>query len=259
MENSASHVRSFEPRYYEMDRFGKATPLTMLSLFEETAFTHCEETDYGVYRLREEGLGWVLLHGTCRMDRYPGYREPFTVETRIVAARRFYGLRVFLVRDGSGALIGSCESMWTFYDVERRRPVPIPGELLSRWGCDPAAELTRSTPAFDAPDASLIDPSLRYAVRISDIDTNGHVNNVNYLEWALESVPPEVQDSHTLSLIQGVYRHQVVYGQTVSVAREDRSSGGPGRSYAMSLYAGPDRPDPVAYARTEWTLRERGG
>lgn len=256
MENAATHVRAFTPRYYEMDRFGNATPLTMLSLFEETAFTHCEETEFGVYRLREEGLGWVLLHGTCRFLRYPRFREAFTVETRIVAARRFYGLREFVVRDVAGAELGSCRSMWTFYDVDRRRPVPIPGELLSRWGCDPSVPLTRSTPAFEPPEASRVDPSRRYEVRISDIDTNGHVNNVNYLEWALESVPREVHDSHVLTLIQGVYRHQVTYGQTVSVAREDRSGGGPGLSFAMSLYAGPERPDPVAYARTEWTPRD---
>lgn len=243
-----------------MDRFGRATPLTMFSLFEETAFTHCEESGFDVYRLREDGLGWVLLHGTCRMERYPAYQEHFTVQTRVLAARRFYGLREFLVRDEAGGVIGSCRTTWAFYDVERRRPVPIPQEMLEVWCTDTSIPLSRETPRLDPPGPAAIDPIHRYRVRISDIDTNGHVNNVNYLGWALESVPQEIQDRYILSLIQGVYRHQVTYGQTVAVATEERSGDGDAeRAYSMSLFAGrPDAAaqgsqDPVAYARTEWT------
>lgn len=34
--------------------------------------------------------------------------------------------------------------------------------------------------------------------RRSDMDMNGHINNVTYLAWALETVPKEVYETHQL-------------------------------------------------------------
>ena len=34
--------------------------------------------------------------------------------------------------------------------------------------------------------------------RRSDMDMNGHINNVTYLAWALETVPIDVYLNHTL-------------------------------------------------------------
>jgi acyl-ACP thioesterase len=232
----------------------------MLSLFEETAFTHCEDTGQSVYELRDKGFGWVLLHGSFRMRHYPTYREAFTVETRLVAARRFYGLREFVVRDETGAVIGASDSVWAFYDVERRRPAPIHDWILRAWHHDPSVPLMREKPDFDPPGADRIDPARSYNVRISDIDTNGHVNNVNYLEWALEAVPLNVHEDYTLAFVEGVYRHQVAYGQTVRIARDDRSGADESLAYSLAVYAeevsaNPGTPRPVAYARTVWAPR----
>ncbi len=71
MNQPRMHVRPYRLRYYEMDTWGEATPLTMLNLFEETAFTHCEESGWDVYRLRKNGYGWILLRGSVEMYRYP--------------------------------------------------------------------------------------------------------------------------------------------------------------------------------------------
>ena len=38
----------------------------------------------------------------------------------------------------------------------------------------------------------------KQVARRSDMDMNGHINNVTYLGWALETVPPKVADSSTL-------------------------------------------------------------
>ncbi len=38
----------------------------------------------------------------------------------------------------------------------------------------------------------------KQVARRSDMDMNGHINNVTYLAWALETVPQDVYDGHTL-------------------------------------------------------------
>ena len=47
----------------------------------------------------------------------------------------------------------------------------------------------------------------KQVARRSDMDMNGHINNVTYLGWALETVPPHIADSSTLLQVQTPNRH----------------------------------------------------
>jgi acyl-ACP thioesterase len=245
MEYSPRHARAFKPRYYEMDDDGEATPTTMMSLFEDTAFSHCESTGWDVFRLREAGYGWVLMEGGFSMDRYPRYKEPFTVETWLEGAKRFYGKRGFEVKDESGATIGRARSLWVFYDLERRRPASILPEILESWRPNPKSvpergKLGGEAPAMSAADASAFD------VRALDIDTNGHVNNVRYLEWALDAIPKTAHDARKLSCIEGRFIHEVVKGQRVTPVSR-RAEDHP-LAYRLAVYASGDAADANAAA-----------
>jgi acyl-ACP thioesterase len=45
--------------------------------------------------------------------------------------------------------------------------------------------------------------------RRSDMDMNGHINNVVYLAWTLESLPDEVYDNYNLYEVRGRRRWRV--------------------------------------------------
>ncbi|MBU0929006.1 MAG: acyl-ACP thioesterase [Spirochaetes bacterium] len=271
METSPRHARAFKPRYSELDDRGETTPTAMMGLFEDAAFSHCEDTGWDVFRLRDSGFGWILLEGGFEMSRYPRYKEPFTVETWLSGARAFYGLRGFEVKDGSGAAIGRARSLWVFYDLERRRPAPVLPEILAAWRPDPLVVPSRGQGGVAAggepvglPPGS---PS-SFDVRALDIDTNGHVNNVRYLEWALEAVPGNVREGARLSAISGRFIQEVVRGQSVTPVSERRAgSEGSSAIYRLAVYAsgpagpvaaaGPasDEPAVAACASSSWTPR----
>jgi acyl-ACP thioesterase len=265
MNNPSIHERSFDLRYYEMDRHGEATPVTLLSLFEETAFTHCEAAGWGVYRLFEAGFGWVLLRGAMEMDRYPAYRESFKVQTWMSAARRFYGEREYRVIGEGGDVIGRARSLWAFFSLERKRPVPVLDDILRAW----APEGTRS---YDIELGEIAGPppgptasaermrgtapttkDIAFAVRASEIDTNGHVNNVNYLAWALESVADEVLGDRYLASVRGQYKREVTYGSAVRPVAAPEGEG-----YRHGVYAAPPDGGPeylAAAAESVWKTR----
>ena len=50
-----------------------------------------------------------------------------------------------------------------------------------------------------------------------DTDTNGHANNVKYLEWAMDDVPDEIYDGMSLADVRIVYRKECVRGDIVEV------------------------------------------
>ena len=47
-----------------------------------------------------------------------------------------------------------------------------------------------------------------------DIDTNRHVNNIHYLDYALEALPQEVFD-HLPDTVEVVYRRQILLGAAI--------------------------------------------
>ena len=55
----------------------------------------------------------------------------------------------------------------------------------------------------------------KQVARRADMDMNGHINNVTYLAWALETVPSDVYDGMSLSEVEIDYKSECLAGQTV--------------------------------------------
>jgi hypothetical protein len=68
------YEKQFELRYFEMNKFGEASPTAILTLLEETAADHCYSINHSLYDLENQNVGWVLLSGVIEMDRYPLYK-----------------------------------------------------------------------------------------------------------------------------------------------------------------------------------------
>jgi acyl-ACP thioesterase len=248
------HARSFAPRYSDLGEHGDLSPTALLNILEDASFSHCDEAGWGVYRLVSAGFGWILLRGGLEMRRYPSGRETFTVQTWFSESKRFYGSREYRIETGSGEALGWGRSLWIFYSLERRRPVPILDEIVKAWAPDGTLAGPMELGEVGFPDSEPT-AAASFEVRRSDIDTNGHVNNVNYLAWALEAMPPEARKDRFLASIRGHFRREVTYGSTVKAA-----FAGPDESGAMrhGVFASDsDGGYLAAAARTLWLPRLR--
>ena len=54
-----------------------------------------------------------------------------------------------------------------------------------------------------------------FEVRYFDIDTNDHVNNVQYVEWALEAIPVNIKNDYTLKRLKTIYKKEVNLGDII--------------------------------------------
>src|SRR5690606_30622257 len=141
------------------------------------------------------------------------------VETWPSGVDRLYATREFLVRSASGHELARATSAWLLIDLARRRPVRMPDFVTS------IRLPSRERPISDMPDR-LPDPAGDHpgesstheiAVRYSDLDINGHVNNVTFAEWSLESVPVALRDTHTVRTLDLHFRAEARYGDTATV------------------------------------------
>ncbi len=206
--------KQFNLRYFEMNKWGEASPLTMASLIQETASDHCNSIDYGLFDLYAQNIGWVLLASFIKMDRYPVFKENITIRTWVSAFTATRCYRENIIYDAEKNIIGKSRGLWVFFDTQKKRPVRIFDEIIKGWAPNnetcvyyniddrlAQSEATQCRKSFD--------------IYQYDLDANNHVNNLRYLQWALETVPENYFEEKQLLAIDTRFIKEAYYGQSV--------------------------------------------
>ena len=206
--------KTFQLRYFEMNNFGEASPTTILTLLEETAADHCHSIDYSLYDLKKINIGWVLLSGVIAMDRYPIYKENITIRTWLSTYSTIRGTRENIIYDAAGRVIGRARGLWLFFDIGRRRPIPILDEIIQRWSFSDKISIDHDIVSKIKP-ASSSNHSKTFPINRYDVDSYDHVNNIRYLYWLMESMPQDIVDNCYLHTIDGRFVGEAQYGDTL--------------------------------------------
>ncbi len=202
-------------RSYESDATGRLSPAATLRYLQETAWNHASALGQSLDPRDGGPLGWVLSRLRLQMDRYPAWGERVFVETWPVGVIRMHALRDYRIRDAAGRECGRASTGWLIIDVASRWPrrpqqvMPVLTEVEPR-------ELVSGLPGrieAAAPPCEEQDRKVLY----SDIDINGHVNNVRYFEWVLDSQPADRLTGGEIRTIEAAYVSEALIGHTVAV------------------------------------------
>tara|TARA_R110000868_G_scaffold257374_3_gene514485 strand:+ start:8997 stop:9770 length:774 start_codon:yes stop_codon:yes gene_type:complete len=206
--------KQFELRYFEMNKSGMATPTSILILLEETAAEHCYSINHSLYQLEAQNVGWVLMSGVLQMERYPNYKEKITIRTWLSKCSTVKGFRENIIYDEQNNIIGRARDLWVFFDIKKRRPAKIFDDIKEKWSfCSKESidyNISKKIKAIENADVEL-----KFNISRFDTDMNKHVNNIRYLQWAVESVPDEIIDNYYLYFIDGRFISEAHYGQTI--------------------------------------------
>lgn len=210
-------------RSYECAPDGKVTVAHVCNYLQEAASLNAEHLGFSKSNFEERGqdLTWVMTRMRLRLTRRPKWNEEVRVFTFPRPARRIVAWRDFILSDASGAEIGRASTEWMMIDLATRRPVAIP--VFVTECADQEREPVFSEPlgfklppnAFAAEPAELFRPSPSYTITAapSDIDLNGHVNNVRYITWLFDA-SGLADDALLLEL---AFKSEVLAGTTVRV------------------------------------------
>ena len=160
---------------------------------------HSTERNFGMTRLNPIHKTWVLSRLAIEMEEMPAQYTRFTVETWVESAMRYFTNRNFQVIGEDGRTLGYGRSIWAMIDTESRQPtdiLAIDDGAINDWiesekPC-PIAKGSRVKMTADAPLARTID------TYYNDVDVNGHVNSIKYVEHTLDLFSTEWYASHRL-------------------------------------------------------------
>ena len=161
---------------------------------------------------------WVLLKYDITIYEYPKFKDTITVDTKVIGAKKFYGYRQNTIKNSEGKVIGEVFSTAILIDFENRRPMRISSEQGEVYGLN--RELHEVPPLDDIPKIKKEDYLKDYPVRYSDIDSNGHVNNVKYMEMAIDTLPRSILNEYKIFNIKVLFKKETTDGDTLHIASE---------------------------------------
>ncbi|MFR9071489.1 MAG: acyl-[acyl-carrier-protein] thioesterase [Paraclostridium sp.] len=161
---------------------------------------------------------WVLLKYDITIYEYPKFRDTITVDTKVLGSKKFYGYRQNTIRNSEGKVIGEAFSTDILIDFEKRRPMRISSTQSEIYGLN--GELAEVPTLDDLPKIQKEDYTKDYPVRYSDIDSNGHVNNVKYMEMAMDTLPRFILNEYKLFNIKVLFKKETTDGDTLYISSE---------------------------------------
>ena len=173
-------------RFGHIDRSDRLTLSAVFQFFQEAAISHAENLRVGREDMARSGQVWILSRMSVQIDRRPGYGEAITVRSWPRGGEKLFALRDYDIRDSGDKPAVRARSGWLIIDIEKRRPLR-PQAVMDTLPQNEGLDALPSGAAGLAERDNLQKAGERQAL-YSDVDYNGHVNNVRYIQWIEDSL-----------------------------------------------------------------------
>ncbi len=213
------YTRNFFVHSYETDTNLKLSIASIMRYFEDVAFLQSEGLNIGMDYYNAQNVGWVIYKWKINIHRYPKFKDTVKVVTDPYAFNGFYATRHYFIYDENEELICDAVAEWLFIDTIRRRPKKVLDIMYEKYGLTTDCK-DRFVHLEKLPNAQKDDYKKSFHVRQSDIDVNGHVNNIKYVEWALETLPPELKQGKELVQLKTMYSKEIGSNENIEVITE---------------------------------------
>lgn len=209
--------------YSVMDESLQMTIPAILDCFQDAAIFEAQNSEITVEYLYDRQLAWLLGSWQIVIERRPRLNERIKIATSPYDFRGFLGYRNFTLTGEDGSMIVRGASIWTLMDTQRLLPAKPTQELIHGYEMGEKLDMEYAPRKIallgDGVEAE------HFQVRKYQIDSNRHMNNVEYVKLAMETLPKEASikelrveykkaahegDGITTAVVTADSKHQVV-------------------------------------------------
>ena len=183
---------------------------------------HSTDRGFGMKYLMTIKRSWVLSRLAIEMNEMPEQYTKFNVETWVENAMRFFTQRNFAVTDDNGKVYGYGRSVWAMIDTDSRQPcdiLSIKDGAINEW-----IEAEKSCPIDKGGRVKMSDNAeFVHAIDTyyNDVDINGHINSVKYIEHVLDLWSIDWYKEHRIQRFEIAYVAESHAGDKLSFYREE--------------------------------------
>ena len=192
---------------------------TLLNAAEQ----HAKARGFGMHDVNSENFTWVLSRLTIEMHDMPLVWDKVYVTTWIENIYRLFTNRNFSITGEDGRIYGYARSIWALIDYKTREPQ----NLESLYGDNFSVYLDPDSPCPIRPQSRIkpLDDDFHIKdieTEYTDIDQNGHVNSIKYIEHLMNLFPIEnYEDGHNLNRVEIAYMAEGYLGDKLLLFKRE--------------------------------------
>lgn len=213
-DNKDTLTETFHLTAGQTDLFGQMPLTLVVSRAIEMATEHANLLGIGYSDLKSHGMAWVLARITVEMVRFPRINDYYTISTWIESYNRFFSDRCFVMTGADGEVLAHIRSVWVAIDVKKRCMANLSEIETTLFPiADRDCPVAKCTSPRISPDAETI--TANYTFKFTDLDFNGHVNTMRYLDLVMNQHSPEWYRNHPVKTLAASFDLECHYGDTV--------------------------------------------
>ena len=220
MHKKRAYSFLIQPQYVDFQF--RVTMAALGDILLTTAGMNADDNGFGLRVLHETESAWVLSRMAIEMKRFPDQYETIEVETWVEEVGRATTIRNFCIRDEKKDIVGNACSVWVLFDMKTRRAKDL--------------QTLEGIHEFATGEVSLIEKPIRlgsvegedydgFKVKYSDIDINGHVNSIRYIQWISDCFSLDCYRKCSVKRFEINYIHEMLFDDFVDIVGQQLDPG----------------------------------
>ena len=210
-----SYSKKVTLKYSDIGIANKLNLKSLIKYLQDAAGEHSDLAGYGISNIEKTHLAWLVLNWKVKMISHPHYNEEITIKTWARSLEKVYSYRDFEILDSNNNLVAIASSKWLLVDSDTKKIKHITEDIVNSYGLNNKAVFNVNLDEKPkVPENNSL--NFTYKVQRRDIDTNHHVNNLFYIDFALETIPENIYLSNEFNNIEIFYKKEIKYGEIIN-------------------------------------------
>ena len=205
----------FVAQPFDVDFMGRLTMGVLGNHLLNVAGFHAAHRGFGISELNERYYTWVLSRLAIEMKQFPMKDEEFIIQTWVENVYRLFTDRNFAILNKKREPLGYARSVWAMIDMESRKPIDLIAMhegKIAEYITDKACPIAKPVRV----KVQSIEPVAKMVSKYSDIDINGHVNSIKYIEHILDIFPMDIFKRKKVKRFEMAYVAESYYNEALS-------------------------------------------
>jgi len=218
-------------RFGAIDKSDSMTLNSIFNFFQEAAISHAENLGVGREAMAKANQVWLLSRMSVQVDRRPKYGETVTVRTWPRGAEKLFTRRDYDILDADGQAAVRASSSWIIVDLIKRRPLR-PQAIVDTMPHNEGLDALPNTAVILEENPSL-QKRREHPALYTDVDYNGHVNNISYIRWIENAINPELLEQAKQMRLDINYLNEVLRNEITGIWSAPIEASPPAHAFAF--------------------------
>ena len=200
--------------FRDIDNSDRMTLASAFDYFQEAAINHAENLAVGREAMARTGQIWALSRMSVLVETRPLWKDKIRIRTWPRGGEKLFALRDYDISIEDAPMIRG-RSGWLILDMEKRRPLRVQGIMETMPLNENTNALSGIPASLEARESLALTGERRASY--SDIDYNGHVNNVRYVQWIQDAMEADLLEHSGGMRLDINYLREVRLGEIIQL------------------------------------------